>query len=98
MTTIRSILTRRTRMLAVLATAGTGLLVGCASSDEPLTRHEQVLADLTPELRTLHERNVDILNQIAHTDQTNARAFYSDIGRAIYRDRPSRLHPAPNPY
>jgi hypothetical protein len=35
---------------------------------------------------------------MAHTDNTNLRAMHGDLLRAFYRDRPSRLHPAPSPY
>ncbi|MCK4873902.1 MAG: hypothetical protein KAS72_14370 [Phycisphaerales bacterium] len=98
MMTRRSLPNRCCVVLCLLAGAGACVLTGCAQEREPLTRHEQVLADLTPELRTLHERDADVANQLAHTDNTNTRAFYWDVGRALYTDRPSRLHPGPRPY
>jgi len=93
-----SIIIRRPVRLSLLAVLALSTLAGCARKDEPLTRHEQVLSNLTPELRTLYQRNVDVANMFAHTDNTNKRAMYWDIYRALYRDRPSRLHPIPRPY
>lgn len=90
-------LTRRL-VLCGLAAAGLVALAGCATDREPLTRHEQVLANLTPELRTLYLRDIDTVNVMAHAENTNWRAFHGDLMRAFYVDRPSRLHPAPTPY
>jgi hypothetical protein len=87
------------RSLFVLGLLAVTALAGCDSQErEPLTRHEQILDNLTPELRTLYMRDIDVVNTMAHTDNTNLRAMHGDLLRAFYRDRPSRLHPAPSPY
>ncbi len=100
MTNARSSSFRRRLTVSLLAGLGLSLVVGCSSSQdrEPLTRHEQVLNNLTPELKTLYERDIDVANILAYTDNTNSRAMHGDLLRAFYRERPSRLHNAPSPY
>ncbi len=99
MTSTRIATLRRCSVLGLFAAATLIGFVGCASEErQPLTRHEQILENLTPELDTLYYREIDVVNVMAHTDNTNTRAMKGDLLRAFYRDRPSRLHPAPSPY
>jgi hypothetical protein len=74
----------------VLATAG--LVGGCTT-----TREEDIHADLTPELETLHERQADMDNSWTLMMDENGRMFVEDLGRAWYTNRPSRLTPEPVP-
>jgi hypothetical protein len=37
----------------------------------------------------------DMKNQMTVTNDTNVRLFWSDMGRLLLLDRPSRLTPAP---
>ncbi len=82
----RPILTTSACLLAA------ALLGGCTRS-----RDAQIRSDLTPELVTLHERQVDSDNAGALTFDENGRMFMEDLGRAFYTNRPSRLTPEPTP-
>jgi hypothetical protein len=53
--------------------------------------------NLTPELMTLQDRPVDVENTWAIMCNENWRMFWSDLQRASYTDRPSRLTPEPLP-
>jgi hypothetical protein len=58
-----------------------------------------IRADVTPELETLSERQVDMDNNWALMLDENGRMFVEDLGRAFYVDRPSHLtrEPVPRP-
>ncbi|MFG0330260.1 MAG: hypothetical protein ACF8PN_10215 [Phycisphaerales bacterium] len=56
-----------------------------------------ILGDLTPELMTMSEREVDVEVAIARTWDTNWRNYWMDWGRLMMFDRPSRLSPYPMP-
>jgi hypothetical protein len=71
-------------------------LVGCESAGD--RRYRQIRGNLTPELRTLHERKVDQQNAIALTFDENGRMFNEDWGRFWMTDHPSRLSPEPIPH
>ena len=68
-------------------------LVGCQTGD-PLSYHA-IRRDLTPELRGLVERPIDIDRNLASTNNQNLRMMSDDIGRTLYTDHPSRLSPLP---
>jgi len=57
-----------------------------------------IFNNLTPELLSLTERQIDTEGQIALTFDTNGRLFWKDWGRALLINRPSRLTPDPMPY
>ncbi|MBC7771595.1 MAG: hypothetical protein H7210_03785 [Pyrinomonadaceae bacterium] len=69
-------------------------LAGCASET---SRDAMIRADVTPELVTLHERQVDSDNAGALMADENGRMFWQDMGRAFYTDRASHLSPNPSP-
>lgn len=66
-------------------------LVGCGSSSDQRGGE----SDLTPELLTLNQRPVDVADARAITFNSNWRAMWGDINRALLLDRPSRLAPLP---
>lgn len=81
-------------VLASSAVAGLALgLGGCSTT----SRVDEIRADLTPELETLHERQADMDNAGALMADENGRMFMQDLGRAFYTNRPSRLTPEPMP-
>lgn len=84
----------KTRHLAaaLVGLAALASLSGCASS-----RYQQVKDDATPNLDTLSQRPEDIDNALVVTFDENGRMFWSDLGRAFYTDRPSRLTREPIP-
>ena len=88
--TIRRWVPISTTILLALA----GSLVGCASED---SRDAQIRADVTPELVTLNERQVDSDNNGALMADENGRMFMQDLGRFFYTDRASHLTPFPSP-
>ena len=71
-------------------------LVACESSAN--RRHRLIRNNLTPELRTLHQRKADQQNAIAITFDENGRMINQDLGRMWLTDRPSRLTPEPVPH
>jgi hypothetical protein len=77
-------------VVACLLAAGVASLGGCAS-DTAAARDEQVRANLTPELHTLHQRPIDADNRVALTTDENLRMVNQDWGRFWLFDRPSRL-------
>jgi len=83
----------RSLVLTAVPFLAAAALDGCAQP----TRHEAILADVTPELETLHERQSDMDNNWALMLDENGRMFLQDLGRAFYVNRPSRLTPEPIP-
>jgi len=79
--------------LTVLAVFG-ATLAGCASDS---SRDAMIRADVTPELVTLYERQVDSDNAGALMADENGRMFWEDLGRAFYTDRASHLTREPSP-
>lgn len=75
--------------LGVLAVAS--LFAGCAAD----TRDAQIRADVTPELVTLYERQVDMDNNGALMADENGRMFVEDLGRFWLVNRSSHLTPEP---
>jgi hypothetical protein len=83
-------LTRKFRLLGCAALIGAACVGvgGCSTVD----------GDLSPEMLSLHQRNVDYHNMRAHTFDTNGRAAWADWKRLTLTDRPSRLNPVPMPH
>jgi hypothetical protein len=76
--------TRTARTAASLFVLALGCgLGGCTS----------VGGDYSPEMLTLHQRDVDYRNMRGLTLDTNNRMLWSDWHRFILLDRPSRLSP-----
>ncbi len=71
----------------------TALLAGCGSNDPLDVSRSAVLSNPTPELKGLSNRDADIDNQIAITNDSNWRMMWDDLGRVFYTDHPSRLTP-----
>lgn len=91
-------LIRRTnRVLGIVGAAAVvaGLLVGCSATDNSPSgiRH-----NLTPELKTMTDRPVDVDNRVSVTNNENLRRFWEDLQRATLFDRPSMLSKYPTPY
>jgi hypothetical protein len=82
------------RLTLGLLAASTIALVGCGSSPEDVS-HDAITGDLTPELLTLNQREVDYDDKMAITFNSNWRAMWGDIARGLLIDRPSRLAPLP---
>lgn len=82
--------------ITTLALFGVAALVagmgGCASET---TRDAQIRADVSPELETLHERQVDMDNAGALMADENGRMFMQDLGRFWLTNRSSHLAPEP---
>jgi hypothetical protein len=81
----------------------TATLVGCGGSSNRYTvgddgRHKDIRHDLTPELMTQHQRNVDVNDEIALTWDNNSRMMWADMHRFFLNDRPSLLTTMPTPY
>ncbi len=82
----------RTSTISILGTlAAASLLGGCAAD----TRDAQIRADVTPELETLYQRQVDMDNAGALMADENGRMFVEDLGRFWLVDRSSHLTPEP---
>ena len=78
-------------LLAITVSAG---LSGCARS----TRTGSIRMSPAPELKSLAGTRADMKNTWATTRTTNLRMLNDSLGRALYLDRPTRLHPSPIPY
>ena len=86
--------------LATIAAIALSFTSGCETPAEGSPESVQldpILSDLTPELMTLDERDVDVDINYARTANTNNRNFWEDMGRFFMTDRPSRLTPDPIP-
>lgn len=86
----------KTRTLTVLSTAllSPVLLSGCASDPMDVS-YGAISRNLSPELRTSHERPVDADINLAVTKNIEWRMFWDDLGRTFYTDNATRLRPAP---
>ncbi|HYF14473.1 MAG TPA: hypothetical protein VD971_05295 [Phycisphaerales bacterium] len=87
------------RSVAVVSLASLALLGACASSGRnDGGRHDNVQANVTPELDTDHKRGIDVDNMIYRSWDTDGRLFWRDLWTATHHDRPSRLVNAPTTY
>jgi hypothetical protein len=85
--------TSRTIAASLTFAAMAALVGGCSTP----SMHDEIHADLTPELDTLHEREADMDNSWTIMMDENGRMFMQDLGRVFYTNRPSRLTPEPIP-
>ncbi|MDX9911652.1 MAG: hypothetical protein RBS39_07470 [Phycisphaerales bacterium] len=83
---------RRRNVVVLLVSAPIALVAGCSSNS---TSASAIRSNPTPELRTVAERNPEVKNNVAITNNTNSRSLRADLGRAFLFDRPSRLGPYP---
>ena len=85
------------RLVAVLAAAAAGALVGCSTGDYNEDLANEVRGDLSPELETMYERPTDIKNREALEIDENLRLLNEDLARIFLMDRSSLLadHPMP---
>jgi hypothetical protein len=86
------------RSLVVAARAGliaavAAVAVGCNSEPKDSVSFNAIKSDLTPEMLTLTQRDVDAERTVAVTENTNWRLFWMDLGRVWGLDRPSMLSP-----
>ncbi len=89
----------RTRRFAVLSLAGLAVvLTGCQNPASPWSRDGRIRANLTPELNTLDQTDVDVKNQLALLTNENLRMARDDWLKIWYLDRPSRLTQFPMPH
>ncbi len=90
----------RIRPFAALTLASLGLMVlsGCQNPASPWSRDGRIRANLTPELATLDQTPLDLLNQEALMINTNLRMAHDDLIKVFYLDRPSRLTQLPMPH
>ena len=74
----------------------TALLTGCKGSGDPENvSYGAISGNLTPELMGLAERPIDVDRNIWMAANQNKRAFWGDLGRALYTNHPSTLSPYP---
>ena len=76
----------------VLAVTVVVVAAGCSKSK---TSFESIAARPAPEMASTADRSVDMDKNYAYMRNTNYRAFWDDLQRAIYIDNPSRLSPYP---
>ncbi|UCD75244.1 MAG: hypothetical protein JSV91_15855 [Phycisphaerales bacterium] len=77
-------------------TAAFAVLVGCQGGGEAEdVSYSAIIGDLTPELRGLSERPIDMDRNIWVTANQNQRMMWGDLSRALYIDHPSTLSPYP---
>lgn len=91
----RSRLTLDARALAGLSLGLALGLGGCSDYSHQIA--SDIRDNPTPELQTLWERPVDVDNHVALTRNTNFRAMWQDLGRAMLLDRPSPMILEPMP-
>lgn len=72
------------------------LLIGCRSDPNNVSERA-IFRNLTPELRSTHERPVDVRRNLAVKRNADRRMFHDDLGRVFLTDHPSRLTGKPVP-
>jgi len=86
-------ISRKHLLSTALFVASASLLAGCSSSGS--ARNQMIRADVTPELETLAQRQIDLDNADAVTADENGRMFMEDFRRFWLLDHSSRLTPEP---
>ncbi len=82
---------RRTAALALLMSTPL-LLVGCSSGPAHAGNIDSIRWDPSPAMHTLAKRDSDRINTHAYIKDSNLRMLSSDIDKAFFMDRPSRLY------
>lgn len=83
---------------SLLLAAAATTLAGCASSNPNDVSYSAITSDLSPSMRSLTERPVDIHSHAAYRKDVNSRLLIDDLQRFFYLDHPSRLSPYDIPY
>lgn len=81
-------------ILPLLALSSASLLLAGCSKPDPMS-FEELSANITPELATLSQRQIDIDRTWALTYDTNLRMANEDMVRIWFGGRPSPLSPFP---
>lgn len=91
-------MSRRPRVVTfVLPAALVALALSASGCESPSKEDADVRASVTPELRTLSERSIEVDNTMLLTLDTNARSINNDLRRIWLLDRPVRLTREPMP-
>ena len=80
--------------LGALAVAA-ACITGCSTTSPDDVSYGAIAHDLSPELRGLTERSIDVNRHINVTADVNSRLAEDDLNRVFYTDHPSRLTPYP---
>jgi len=83
----------KTLFRIVLAASVVVVVAGCSSKDK--VDFKSITAKPAPEMASMADRSDDMDGNYAYMRNTNYRAFWDDLQRAIYIDNPSRLSPYP---
>lgn len=89
------------RRLAVRMSLAAAILAlgACASSGrDDAGRHSRIQGNITPELLTLDQREIESDDRTFITWNQNWRMFWGDLNRAMLNDRPSSLRNFPQSY
>jgi hypothetical protein len=86
-------MTMKTFLTLLAVAALVAVPTGC--NNQPNVRYKHITSDLTPEMKGLSERPTDDHSAFANASTQDLRMMWDDIGRALYLDTPSRLHPFP---
>ncbi len=82
---------RRTATVALLLSTPL-LLVGCSSGPSHAGNINSIRWDPSPAMHTLAKRDSDRINTHAYVKDSNLRMISTDLDRALFIDRPSRLY------
>ncbi len=83
--------TRRSITIAMLIAAPIAM-IGCSTGPSHAGDINSIRWDPTPAMHTLAKRDSDRLNSLARMKDSNLRMLSTDLDRAFYLDRPSRLY------
>lgn len=80
--------------IACIATLSTAvlLLAGCQSRNADVS-FDAIVSNPTPELQGIANRPEDVRRHFALSTNQNMRAFWDDLARAFYQDKPTALTP-----
>jgi hypothetical protein len=80
--------------IACIATLSTAvlLLTGCQSRNADVS-FDAIMRNPTPELQGIADRPDDVRRHYAMSTNQNMRAFWDDLARALYLDKPTSLSP-----
>lgn len=81
--------------LSVMSLVLVALALGGCQSDPYAVDYDSISNNLSPELMTLANRDVDVDRITKQTNNVNERMVVDDLMRTFYTDRPSWLSPTP---
>lgn len=82
------------RSIALCSLVAGALVLGGCNSNTAAGRDSRVRNNLTPELRTLALRPIEVDNRMTLTNDENLRMANEDLMHMFLLDRPSRLNRA----